>query len=255
VAVFLLGPSKWVQGFSPPTLPAWLHEHLPKIEGEAGSPSPLAIRISLAARAAMDGHKIVVMESNDDVQGETRTGKFARLVRDQEVSRFALYWPHGANRSGLDVEIGFVLERLRRRELTGEDVRVLVEDDGAQRRAGGREPGLHGEVLFVSYERGHRTRYYSDLVLYGSILPTWADYGELLELVENLAEDWAPACRASPSGGMDGREPPPFQQAGTPPETTRSGPLPPTPRSRGGPGPGIRPERLKCGRTPWRRGP
>ncbi len=89
----------------------------------------------------------------------------------------------------MDVEIGFVLERLRRKEIQGEDVRVLIEDDGAKRRAGGREPDDEGNTTFVSYEEGERTRYYGDLVLYQAILPTWADYGELLELLENIAGD------------------------------------------------------------------
>jgi len=36
---------------------------------------------------------------------------------------------------------------------------------------------------------GHRTRYYSDLVLYGSALTIQAAFGELLEIVKNIAED------------------------------------------------------------------
>lgn len=189
MAVFLLGPSKWAQGYTPPTLPAWLNEHLPSGKPVGGHPSPLAIRRALATLLGFDGLKVVVMEAHDDVPGEPKAAKFARLARDERVTRFVLYWPFGANRSGLDVEIGFLIERLRRKEILGEDIRILIEDDGSKRRAGGREPGEDGAITFVSYEEGHRTGYYGDLVLYGTILPTWADYGELLELIVNIASD------------------------------------------------------------------
>ncbi len=118
-ALFLLGPSKWAQGYAPPNLPAWAYEHLPKDPVAGGTPSPLDIRRALAARLGVDGHRVVVMETFPDTPGEPRTEKFSRLVEELEVRRFVLYWPFGANRSGLDVEIGFELERLRRRELEG----------------------------------------------------------------------------------------------------------------------------------------
>ena len=121
--------------------------------------------------------------------GRPKSQKFARIVEDQGIGRFVLYWPFGANRSGLDVEIGFVLERLRRKEVLGEDVRVLIEDDGVKRRAGGREIGPDGAFGFVSLEEGERTWYYDDLLLYRALIPFWADFDELLELLENIASD------------------------------------------------------------------
>jgi hypothetical protein len=129
------------------------------------------------------------MESFPDLPGQPKVEKFARIVEDQGVGRFVLYWPFGAIRSGLDVEIGFVLERLHRKEIEGESVRVLIEDDGARRRAGGREVRPDGKFGFVSLERGERTWYYDDLLLYRGFIPFWADYSELLELLENIAGD------------------------------------------------------------------
>jgi hypothetical protein len=129
------------------------------------------------------------MESLPDMPGETKAGKFARLIRTERVTRYALYWPFGANRAGLDVEIGLILERLHREEILGEYVRVLIEDDGAGRSAGALEATSDGRVEFVPAERGRRTVYYGDLVQYGAILTTWADYGELFELLENIASD------------------------------------------------------------------
>ncbi|HLN51501.1 MAG TPA: hypothetical protein VN819_05255 [Thermoplasmata archaeon] len=190
MVLFLLGPSKWAHGYSPPTIPVWLHEHLPPRTTTAGGPpTPLEIRQALATRLGLDGHVAVIMESHADQAGESKAAKFSRLVQDEGVTRFAFYWPFGANRAGMDVEIGFVLERLRRKEILGEDVRILIEDDGSKRRAGGREAGTGNSVTFVSFEQGRRTRYYGDLVVYGAILPTWSDYGELLELLENIADE------------------------------------------------------------------
>lgn len=184
-AVFLLGPSKWAQGHATRALPLWLQEHQPGKEPH----SPLDIRKALAARLGEDGHRIAVMEAFPDVPGRPKSQKFARIVEDQGIGRFVLYWPFGANRSGLDVEIGFVLERLRRKEVLGEDVRVLIEDDGVKRRAGGREIGPDGAFGFVSLEEGERTWYYDDLLLYRALIPFWADFDELLELLENIASD------------------------------------------------------------------
>jgi hypothetical protein len=87
------------------------------------------------------------------------------------------------------VEIGFLLERLAQEDIRGEDVRVLIEDDGSQRRAGGREPGPDGSITFVSFGEGGRTRYHGDLVLCRAVIPTWADHGTLRELLENIAGD------------------------------------------------------------------
>jgi hypothetical protein len=129
------------------------------------------------------------MEEHADLQVETKASKFSRLVHDEEIDQFVLYWPFGANRTGLDIEIGFILEKLRRGEITGENVRVLIEDDGPRRRAGGEETAEDGTFTFVSYEKGHRSTYYGDLIPFGAILTGWASYEELFELLKNAATD------------------------------------------------------------------
>lgn len=189
MSVFLLGPSKWAQGFTPPPLPHWLLEYVPSAGSPAVPPSPLEIRKALASLIAAGGHHVVVMESYPDVPGEPNVDKFARLVSEQGITQFALYWPFGANRSGLDVEIGLVLERLRRKEIIGRNVRVLVEDDGVHRRAGEIKIDKNDDITFVSYEVGRRNRYYDDWLPYQAIITTWTDYSELREILENISVD------------------------------------------------------------------
>jgi hypothetical protein len=187
VAIFLLGPSKWAIGYSPPILPTWLVRHIPKGKGGAVTPSPFAVRKVLAGRLRLDGHKVIIMEEHPDLPGEPKAAKFSRLVRDEKVDRFVLYWPFGANRAGLDIEIGFILERLRRGEIVGEEVRVLIEDDGSRRRAGKVETKGVEAFTFVSHEKGHMTGYYGDLIPFRAILTTWANHEELFEVLRNIA--------------------------------------------------------------------
>lgn len=189
MTLFLLGPSKWVQGYAPPPLPAWLQEALPESLPSSTIPSPLDIRKAFASLLATSGHRAVVMEAYPGTPGEANAEKFKRLVREQDVTQFVLYWPFGANRSGLDVETGFLLERLRRKEILGKQVRVLVEDDRTHRRAGEVEQLDQRGFTFVSYEVGRRNRYYEDWLPFQAIITSWTDYNELREILENIAGD------------------------------------------------------------------
>ncbi len=89
--MFLLGPSKWAQGYAPASLPTWLHEHLPKESASDAIPTPLAIRRALAARLGTDRHRIIVMESFPDITGEPKAEKFARLAGEGRETRFVRY--------------------------------------------------------------------------------------------------------------------------------------------------------------------
>ncbi|MCI4324034.1 MAG: hypothetical protein L3K03_08520 [Thermoplasmata archaeon] len=98
---------------------------------------------------------------------------------------YFVYWPFGAARSGLDIEVGFLLEQMDREkpEIEGEHVTVFYEDDGATRRAAGFRIGADGRMQFASLERTRRTHYYSDLVDLGGIAKDWENHGELVEEV------------------------------------------------------------------------
>lgn len=82
-----------------------------------------------------------------------------------------MYWPYGAQRSGLDVEVGFLLDAFGRGQ--SPDVRLFIE---AGKHAAGRI--LHGQLTFL--ESGRRTRYYEDLSEYGCPIVEWGSYESLL---------------------------------------------------------------------------
>ena len=88
-----------------------------------------------------------------------------------------------AARSGLDVEVGFVLEWMTgsKPKLSPDHVTVFYEDDGAERRAAAVEFSRDGRLQFVALERTCRTRYYADLVDLVAIVRGWKDYPELVE--------------------------------------------------------------------------
>lgn len=120
------------------------------------------------------GCRASMMELHSTLGGETHTALFQRLVRELPVGRFLLYWPYGAQRAGLDVEIGLLLARLAGGVPL--DVRVLIES------------GIHvaGRIVrgvFESVEVGKRTRYYQDLVEYRCPVVEWEDYGALWNAV------------------------------------------------------------------------
>jgi hypothetical protein len=97
------------------------------------------------------------------------------------VNGYFVFWPFGAQRSGLDVEIGFLLALFAAGERP--DVRIFVET--------GATAAAHVENGSLRiFERGHRTRYYEDLVTYGSSIIEWTDCGELWEGAFHQAHDW-----------------------------------------------------------------
>lgn len=83
----------------------------------------------------------------------------------------AVIWPAGANRTGLDIEVGMWLERSRRREAP---LTLMFLQDRAARLTGGR---------MESQEQGARTRYYEDLLAYGAKAIVWSDWTELPDAV------------------------------------------------------------------------
>lgn len=124
------------------------------------------IRKALASFLSENGWDALIMEGHERLPDETHAQHFRRIVSTKRTSYF-VYWPYGAKRAGLDVELGFILEELAKGEDSG--VRLFVEN-----KAGGivLAADSHGnlEAYFVSKEKGRRTTYYEDLVRMGAII-------------------------------------------------------------------------------------
>jgi hypothetical protein len=110
------------------------------------------------------------MEGHERLPGEKNITKLNRIVRDLEVDRYVLFWPYGAQRPGLDVEIGSLLQRMDQGEEL--DITMFVE-------AGAKVAGRVEDGLFVSREATRRTHYYEDLLEFGASFVEWDTYETL----------------------------------------------------------------------------
>lgn len=168
MTILVLGPTKWRPGYAP-RLPVWLDTFLPTGWHRRGTPAqaPIDVRAAIVAHLSRQKHAATMMEMHVRREGETHTALYRRVVLSEGVGRHFVYWPFGAQRSGVDVELGFLLASLQRGE--SPDVRVFVES------AAGTVSGGH----FESREKGARTTYYEDLLAYGCPIVEWERYEEL----------------------------------------------------------------------------
>lgn len=186
MTVLILGPSAWLPGKSPDSLES-VRQYIPLSWSPAGANrlSPLDVRIALAHLLSSRGVPAIVMESEEPRKPPNSTRKFHDLIRKHRVQDYYVYWPYGAARSGLDIEIGFLLEQMGRDPpgVPGEKVTVFYEDDGANRRAAELAFGSQDRMEFGSLEMGHRTHYYADLIDLGGIAKAWRTQTELIDEV------------------------------------------------------------------------
>ncbi|MDG7006392.1 MAG: hypothetical protein JRM86_05600 [Nitrososphaerota archaeon] len=183
MSILVLGPSKWKEGYAPAKVP---RVDPADLEGMAGPPpnlsSPLAVRGWLVRfLREVEGVRATMMELHAPKPGETHTALFNRLCHEARVDGFFVFWPYGAQRSGLDVELGFLLWQFEHGR--SPDVRIFAET-GEHRAA----KVVDGHLVVL--EQGSRTRYYEDLVQYGAAIAEWSDYSELLESIYHHAHDW-----------------------------------------------------------------
>lgn len=183
MSIILLGPSKWREGYRPAQPPVADLLHLEGLPGESPDlASPLAIRASLAwGLREVEGVRATLMELHARRPGETHSALFHRVCHERKVDGYFVFWPFGAQRAGLDIELGFLLARFAQGQDL--DVRIFIETG---KHAAARVDHGHLEIL----ERGLRTRYYEDLVAYGSSILEWTSYEELWEGVFHASRDW-----------------------------------------------------------------
>jgi hypothetical protein len=154
-----------------------------------GTPVPTArdVRFGLVARLRLAGISATALELHHDREGEYPADKLLRFVQEIEIDRYAIFWPYGAVRPALDVEIGWLLHGIQRKDISGERVGIFYESNPEGRRAARERPTADGRMVFESLERGRRTTYYQSLVAAGAIPIPWASYEDLLEFIEVFA--------------------------------------------------------------------
>lgn len=183
MSILLLGPSRW-RGHQRPSIPAEIIQALPPqlATRDRSGLTPFDIRVALAhiLRSTGEFAPAMVMEEAESLPGEDPFDKFKRIVSENRVDEYFLYWPYQGVRPGLDVEIGSILEQLKRQLLDGDQVTVFYEDDGVERRAAGMVFARDGGLTFTSLEKTLRTTYYASLVHYGALAVRWTDHSELI---------------------------------------------------------------------------
>lgn len=172
MSTLLLGPTSWARDYVP------VSESLPVVAETDGSDvargsvsSPLEIRRRLVRDLGLAGLRFAIMEDTPDAGGELLTTKFHRILGEGDFEQVSIYWPAGANRSGLDVEIGFLLSMLQRQELRPESVLLEIQTKCVDFR--------ENDIVFL--EEGKRTQYFLDLFRFECPILVWSTYEELLE--------------------------------------------------------------------------
>jgi hypothetical protein len=186
--LILLGPSAWLPRYRP-TIPGWVAEILPPGRATEGKPVPTAreVRFGLIARLRLADVKATALELHHDRSRESLADKLLRVLHEGGVDRYAIYWPYGAIRPAVDVEIGWLLHSLQRKEISGEHIGIFYEWNPEGRKTAHERPVAGGRAVFESLERGRRTTYYQSLVDRGAIPIPWARYEDLLEFLEVFA--------------------------------------------------------------------
>ncbi len=108
-------------------------------------------------------------------------------MREASVQRFAIYWPGGAVRPAVDVEIGWLLRSVQDGKVSADGVGVFYEWNPDGRCAARERPTPEGGAVFESLERTRRTTYYQSLVALGAIPIPWSSYEDLFEFLKTFA--------------------------------------------------------------------
>jgi|SRR5579871_656933 hypothetical protein len=188
MSLLLLGPSAWLRGYRP-RVPGWVTEVLPpgSPAAETSIPTAKEIRFGLVARLRLANIPVTMLELRPDRAGEDPASKLYRVVRELGIDRYAVYWPFGAVRVAVDVEIGWLLHALQHHGVDGERVALFYEWDPDGHRAAQERPTPDGKIVFESLERQRRTTYYQSLVAWGATPIPWSSYEDLLEFLEVFA--------------------------------------------------------------------
>ena len=193
MSLLLLGPTNWVPGYRP-KIPGWVTSVLPPGRTVEGIPTPSArdVRCGLVARLRLANVKATMMELHETRSGEDPEAKLARVIQEDEVDLYAMFWPWGGARTGLDVEIGWLLKSIRVGEVDPVNVAAFYEWDSEGRKAADIVTRKDGTGAFQSLEDHRRTTYYESLVARGAVPIAWSTYEDLLEFLEEFGRSFPP---------------------------------------------------------------
>ena len=129
------------------------------------------------------------MDDCPEKKGESRSGRFSRVVREAGVASYLICWPKGGRLHGLTWELSRLASAVGDARLDRRRVRLLAEEGVMELDE------ATGEAEFV--EAGNRSTYYQDLVDLGCPIHLWPEYDHLRFVLRQLA--------GGLSGGPSGR--------------------------------------------------
>ncbi len=185
MTLILLGPSAWLHT-TRPRIPPWVVQILPPgVEARPGAgPNAKDVRFGLVARLRLANVHATALELHPDRTGEAPVDKLLRVVEDHHIDQFAIYWPYGAVRPALDVEIGWLLHAMQRGEIPGDQVGVFYECGPEGHKAARERTTADGRLVFEALEHEKRTTAYQTFVSRGALLIPWSSYEDLFEFLE-----------------------------------------------------------------------
>lgn len=164
-SILVLGPSEWARDGPDRPVPM----------------DPLEVRRGLAGQMKRTGAPALVLEDQEMTDAEDDFAFFERVVKENEVRTFVVYWPAAAKLHGLNVEIGHLLTRLSQKSLAPDAVVILAEE---------RVVGIdHGKGVLTFAERGNRTRYHPSLIARGCVVRRWRTGATLRRLARAVAAE------------------------------------------------------------------
>jgi hypothetical protein len=157
--IFLLGPGMWGPE-----------------KGISGSSTPMAVRRDISKILGAGGHKVILMEDEDDQKGEDMIQKFNRLLRNK-VTDIVLYWPPMAKMQTTYDELILLYDR--QKFLRQEQISLWVLHHVSVAEI--------SQDQFKILEAGNRSRYLTAVARLGVHPFEWESDDELKELVRLLA--------------------------------------------------------------------
>ena len=193
MTILILGPTNWVPRYRP-KIPGWVTSILPPGRIAEGTDVPTArdVRCGLVARLRLADVKSTMMELHQDYAGEDPEAKLTRVIREDKIDQYAMFWPWGGVRAGLDVEIGWLLKSIRVGEVDPDNIAVFYECSSEGKRAAELVERKDGTGAFRSLESHRRTTYYGSLVARGAEAVEWASYEDLLEFLVEFGHRLTP---------------------------------------------------------------
>lgn len=158
--LFLLGPSFWA-------------------EGKRGRrrKSPLDHRHEIARLLSKMGHKVLLMEQQEDRIDEDLVGKFGRIIDKAGLTDIVVYWPWGAKMQTTFDE--FILLREKKESSKLPPVWVLHDQRVAAITKG----------EFRVLEAGNRSRYLESVASLSVTAIPWSTHRDLYRKCHELADE------------------------------------------------------------------